>query len=63
MIITGLVGALVTSRYKVGFTPALVRLLLTFHSVGLLRLRLRRLPLGGLYRRLDCAQARPRHRP
>ena len=69
MIITGLIGALVTSSYKVCLPPScvcvLVRKLKTDHkstTVGLLRLRLRGLFLGRLDRDMDCPQARRRSR-
>ena len=62
MIITGLVGALVTSSYKVQYFAKSCRdMVLTFTIVGVLRLWMRRSPLGWMDPRLDRPQARSCH--
>ena len=61
MIITGLVGALVTSSYKVryhGIAKEYIETLLTVSAVGLLHLRMLRSLLGWVDTHLDRPQAR-----
>ncbi len=62
MIITGLIGALVVSSYKVCNILVSDLTFANISSVGLLRLWLRSLLLGCLDCHLDCTQARSRHR-
>lgn len=64
MIITGLIGALVVSSYKVCRRTHLHENLLTVVTVGILRFRQRRLVVHHLQCRLGCEQPRqsPRSR-
>lgn len=62
MIITGLVGALVTSSYKVQYFARCYKgMLLTTSIVGVLHLRMLRSPLGWVDPHLDRPQARSCH--
>lgn len=64
MIITGLVGALITSSYKVYQVEERVTgMLLMENAVGILRLWMRRPLLDHLDSRLDWPQARSCHWP
>lgn len=62
MIITGLVGALVTSSYKVQYSAkSYTETLLTVRIVGVLHLRMLRSLLGWVDSHLDRSQARSCH--